>query len=444
MKLSKRIGFIAVLILLVLGSVWANGASEKSTGNSVSKDEEVQLMYWSHYGQSPAFVQAFADSVNLAAKNLGYTNVTCKAEVIEYSNYEAKYITGFASNNGPDFFLARPGDWALDGGKNPIALPLDEKAAKAWDDALSSVFFNDGYFNGVRYGFPSEGGSIQMLYINTDAMKDAGLDPENDLPETLNELKTLAEKLTIRDSSGKIIRSGFQPRYLNGGGNIMGKFLPYFHNMGCRVLSEDLTTSTGYINGDEAVRAVSWFLDMVEKSSNLEFGSPETAFQSGQTAIINREGWFAKDTLDKAPNINFVCVPFPSDEFDLAPRSGGASWCNMVSAKTEYKDLCMEIMAELAKPEYDVTLHESAGYPPVLTATMTMENEYFGSMPYAEAVLVMSDKKPSPTYDAISSWSSISNMSGDTLATIFTGEAEVEPALDSLAVRIDQMLEQSK
>src|SRR5690554_2107990 len=147
-KRNVRLITLVMLILLSVTFVFASGVGEKTT----TKDDgrPIELVYWSHYGQSPAFVQAFADSVNLAAKALGYTNVTCRAEVIEYSGYEAKYITGFSSDNGPDFFLGRPSDWALNGGRNPIALPFNDVATQAWDSSLAAAFFNDGYFNGER------------------------------------------------------------------------------------------------------------------------------------------------------------------------------------------------------------------------------------------------------------------------------------------------------
>lgn len=435
----KKCLTVLIVMLATACMLFANGTAETK-----STDEPIELVYWSHYGQSPAFVQAFADSVNIAAKNLGYDNVTCRAEVIEYANYEAKYLTGFSSDNGPDFFLARPGDYALNGGTNPIAIPLDEKATKAWDSALSSLFVEDGYFNGERYGFPAEGGSVQMLYINTDHMIEAGLDPEKDLPKTLDELYELAKVLTKRDASGKITRSGFQPRYLGGGDGVNGKFMPYLHNFGARVLSEDLTTSQGYINGEKSIEAYTWFQNLTKECSNLEFGSPETAFQSGQASIINREGWFAQDTIDKAPNIHFVCVPFPAgpDGTNLAPRAGGAGWINMVSAKSKHIDLCMEIMAELAKSEYDVTLHEPAGYPPVLTETMSLDNEYFGKLPYAECVIEMLSVNPSPAYDTIAEWGPIAVVCGDSLAAI-VGGADVRTELNALAVRIDQILSQN-
>lgn len=217
--------------------------------------------------------------------------------------------------------------------------------------------------------------------------------------------------------------------------------------MGARLLSEDLTTSTGYVNSPEAVEAFQWLNDLVYKNriSNLEFGSPEAAFQAGQASIINREGWFAQDTLDKAPDIHFVVIPFVSGEkVNLVADGAGSIWANLISAKTKYPEISQDIFKELAKPEYDVIMHEAAGFPPVLSGTLTLDNEYFGKMPYAEAMLNSKDKDPAPVYDSIKQSGSIQILFGDTVAKVLgTPGINVQAELDSLAVKIDQLLAQN-
>lgn len=425
-----------LVAMCVVGAVFAGGPKE--TGQ-----EQIELVYWSHYGQSPIFVQSFAEAANLALQRLGYENVTCKAEVIEYSGYETKYLSAFASGNGPDMFLAAPSDWAMDGGKNPIALPLNEATANAWDDALAPLYFDGGTFHGVRYGFPAEGGSIQFIYINEDYMIEAGLDPKTDYPKTMDELKAIAKKMTKYDESGKIIRSGYAPRYLGGGGAVNGKFMSIYHQYGARMLSEDLTTAKGFVNSDISKQAFQDYQDMVyvDKSVNLEFGAPETAFQSGQTAMITREGWFAGDCDQKAPNINYIIVPFISQNVAVASTQGGSAWANMINAKGEYTDICMELFNELAKPEYDVILHEAASYPPVLKETMSMENKFFATLPFAEATIASLDRTPAPAYGELSAWSTIASMMGDTMALILGG-ADVSETLDEVAEKIDVVLSQ--
>lgn len=440
MMKKASVVLLSLVLLLVPTIVFAGGSSESKDNAS---DKPIELVYWSHYGQSPAFVQAFADTANVALKNLGYDNVTCRAEVIEYSGYETKYLTAFTSGNGPDMFLARPSDWALEGGLNPIALPFPDDAADVWNNALASVFAGDGMFNGKRYGFPCEGGSLQLLYINTDYMREAGLNPETDYPKTVEEFIDVAKKMTKYDASGNIVRSGYHPRYLGGGEGVAGKFIPFIHVFGGRVLSEDLTQAVGYVNSPEAKAAFQFNKDLVYKDKvvNLDFGAPETAFQSGQTAMIFREGWLAQDILDKAPNINFMVVPYISGVANPISHAGSGIWCNMINSQSKHADICVELFKELAKPEYDVMLHEPAGYPPVLTATMTLDNGYFGKMPYAQAVIDSLKKDTAPIYDISPRWSSVAYMVGDSFAAVLGG-ADVSAELDKLAQKMQVVLNQ--
>ena len=125
-KAIRKLSVLFLLSVFVISGAFAGGNTDKE----VSADEPIELVYWSHYGQSPAFVEAFADSVELAAKNLGYDNVTCRAEIVEMSGYETKYITAFTSGTGPDFFVGHPSDWALDGGKPMFADFNDPTLAK--------------------------------------------------------------------------------------------------------------------------------------------------------------------------------------------------------------------------------------------------------------------------------------------------------------------------
>jgi ABC-type glycerol-3-phosphate transport system substrate-binding protein len=435
----KRIFLLLALALIVPACMFANGDKEQASAGS---QKPIELVYWSHYGQSPAFVQAFADASNVALKKLGYKNVTCRAEVIEYSGYEAKYLSAFASGNGPDMFLGRPSDWANEGGKHPVAMPFPADLEKTWTDALFSLLKPDGMFNGKRWGFPAENGAEQFLYINTDYMKEAGLDPVKDYPKTIDQLRTVAKKLTKYGADGTIVRSGYAPRYLGGGEGVAGKFIPFLHQYGARCLSEDLKTAEGYINSDAAKQAFQAYQDMVykDKSVNLEFGAPEAAFESGQTAMIFREGWFGADVLAKAPNINFEVVPYVSGKVNVATGGGGA-WCNMINAKSKYTDICLAIFKELAKPEYDVLLHKAAGYPPVLASTMNMDDPYFSSLPFAQACIDSSDKAPAPMYDSSSQWSSVAYMIGDSVAAVLNG-ANVNTEVDALANKMQTVLDQ--
>lgn len=433
-KKFKKISVVLLAILVIGSSVFAQGQSD-------TKDENVELVYWSHYGQSPAFVDSFAEAANKALKELGYDNVTCKSEVIEFSGFESKYLSAFAGGVGPDMFVARPANWAINGGTNPVAAPLTAEAKAAWDNALPGLYSADSYFRGESYGFPAEGGSIQFIFLNKDAMEEIGLDADKDYPKTMTELRALAKKLTKYDANGKIIRSGYAPRFLGGGAGVTGKFLSLYHQYGASILNEDLTKAEGYVNSEASKRAFQDYQDMVlvDRSISLEFGSPESAFQSGQTAMMTREAWFVQDCYDKAPNINFGVYPIVSEDVSVASTEGSAGWSTLINAKSDHLDLCMELFTELAKPEYDVIMHESSGYPPVNRFNMGVDNEYFMSLPYAQATIDSLDRPEAPIYSTIPEYNEISPMFGNALVSVLNG-ADVDSTLDKLAKEIEVIL----
>ncbi|MCP4398758.1 MAG: extracellular solute-binding protein [bacterium] len=64
-----------------------------------------------------------------------------------------------------------------------------------------------GFYNGKYYGIPHEM-SNYVAWINTAYMKEAGLDPEKDIPKTWEEFVEVGKKMTKRD--GEVItRNGF-------------------------------------------------------------------------------------------------------------------------------------------------------------------------------------------------------------------------------------------
>ena len=99
-------------------------------------------------------------------------------------------------------------------------------------------------------------------------------------------------------------------------------------------------------------------------------------------------------------------------------------------------------MAELAKPQYDITLHEPAAYPPVCKETMTMDNEYFGKQAYAEAVLNTVAKPAGPSYADKAEWGPCAGLLGDSLAKIVGSDVDIRTELNALAARMEQILNQ--
>jgi fructooligosaccharide transport system substrate-binding protein len=430
----KRIVIFIFIGLLVSGFLYAEGKQE---AKGVEEGEPVELVYWSHYGQSPPFVHAFADTANKILPEIGYPNVKVKAEVIEYQGFEVKYLSAFAAGKGPDMFCGMAPVWAGAGGKHEVAVPLPDDVAKVWDENLADYLKAWGTHDGKRYGFAAEG-IIQMLYINAGHFNEVGLNPD-DPPQTVDEFVAAAKKLTQKDSSGNITRAGYAPRHVGHGFGVADKFMPILHIFGGRMLNKDLDKAEGYINGPNSVNAFQWYQDLVEEYEvvNLDFGKPEPTFQRGQTSMIFREGWFGADTKKNAPNIDFEVAPYISGRESYAP-SNLLPWANMISKNSDYQEVCFQLFKEMCTPEADVMLHEPAGYPPILKGTYTMDNSYFASLSYAEALMKSLEKPVGPSY-FFPEIQDVAYIVGEEMVSCLHGTA-AQDAADTAAERIDKVL----
>ncbi|MDR2096539.1 MAG: extracellular solute-binding protein [Treponema sp.] len=434
----------AIAILLVLAGlmpVFAGGGGQQGA-RAPSTTEPVKLVFWHHQLQAVNNFKAFAEIATEIFAKLGYPNVTMTSEQVEYQGYLAKYVSAFSSGTGPDMFMAMSQDFALEGGANPVALPIPSDVAKIWQDALGGIYKEDGVFNGKYYGFPVAGDTSMFLYINTDHFREAGLDPEKDYPKTLDQFLAVAKKLTKYDAGGKVTRAGWQPRFGGGSFNVAAKYMPIIHNFGGRVLSEDLTKAQGYMNGPETVKAFQFLHDMVfvDKICNVELGLPDVAFQQGLASMTFREPFYAAQVTANNPGLKFSIHPYPGGVKDVVTLGGG-SWHMMINSKSKYVDLLLKMYKELVKPEYDVRMHEPDKTPPVLAGTIRMDNPYFGKLPYARALMDSLNKPVGPIYYIIPEWNTLAEIIGDAVTAVIEG-AEVKRTLDDAAVKMQVILDE--
>ncbi len=430
----KKVLLCGVFALLIVCVGYAAGESEKAEA------EEITLVFWSHYGQSPPFVQAFADTANEILPKIGYDNVTVKAEVIEYDGYMTKYQSAFTAGEGPDIFVGRARNWAMDGGVNPVAAPLPSEVANTIDETIAPMFKAQGVVDGKRYGWAVEG-AMMLLYYNKGHFEEAGLNPDNP-PLTVDEFTKAAKQLTLRDSEGNIKRSGYMPRFLGGGGGVGSKFTPIVHIFGGRVVSPDYSTANGYINGQNSLAAFQWYYDLIYKHEvvNLAFERPEPAFQQGLTSMIFREQWFEADTTQKAPGINFGVAPFIIGEESVTAAGWDQSWTYLINSNSEHKEICFDLFKAMQTREADLSLHQPAGYPPVLKDTLQNPNDFYRELRWFEAMNEeLKLKKQAPPFYDFAEWSKCQGILGDAISEVIQGAAP-EDTVDQAAERIDELL----
>ena len=277
---------------------------EKATGN---------LLYWSCFGgDSWIWEQWRVDEFKKA-----YPGVNIEVQSVPESAgmTNGVLLAAIAGGNPPDVLVA----------DNYIASYgfAGQGAFESWDPYLEAIgaSFTDflpGFrglmqYNGQTFLLPQDSNVI-MLYLNTDMVAKAGLDIK-DYPKNLNELADWAEKLTVRDASGRITRYGFIP-WLDYPGETPTTW-PYM--FGAELYNP--ATNKLELTDPRVVAAFQWMREWAQKYDPVAirgftqtaggFFSPDHLFFQDKLAMTVTGNWVTNALRIYAPQVNYTCVPIP-------------------------------------------------------------------------------------------------------------------------------------
>ncbi len=416
---------LLMIMVLVITSVTISAAPKK-----------VKLVYWTHWEQNPKFNEYYAE----AGKEFAKLHPECagvEVVTVPFSGYSAKYLAAFMARSGaPDLFNGAPHDWA---GKYDFADKMPSNIVKKVDSTIVNTARPFGVFNGIRYGFPVEGGNFQYMFINVDMYKEAGLDP-NKPPKTLSELLEHAKKLTKYDARGKVIRSGYGIRYSGDQTGITDKFLPMLHAFDGLMVDPKYKNSKGVVNSQAGIEALAFYGDLVNKHkvSSLEVGNSEVAFSKGLAAIIFRESWLPGFLATNAPNINYKVYALPSQK--ATPGPGALfGWADMVYKHSKNKKLAWEFLDFMWSKENDYKRATAQGIMPVIKTNF--DTDFVKNRPDYDAVMEMAEREPAPSYFH-PKMNEVAAAYGDAILAVIYNRQDAKTALNQAADKIDQILKQ--
>jgi sn-glycerol 3-phosphate transport system substrate-binding protein len=210
--------------------------------------------------------------------------------------------------------------------------------------------------------------STPLLYYNRDAFTAAGLDPDHP-PQTLDEIRTAAEKMTRKDAAGNVTQYGF-------GAAIYGWFLeqltakadlPYCNNGNGR----DRNATQVLINQPEDVKIVDWWTKMVADGLAINTGRNTTdaqnAFKAGRMAMT-LESTGALRGFQTSVKFSLGAGFFPRSTTNASAGGaipGGASLWIMNGKPSYEQKAAWEFVKFLETPENMAYWHTHTGYFPV-------------------------------------------------------------------------------
>ena len=394
--------------------------------------QQKKLVYWTHWEQNPDFNKWFETKGKEFAKKTGFE---VEVVTIPYQGYEAKYLSAFMGKSGaPDFFNGMTHQWC---GQYDFCDKMPADLAKIWDENLPKYMVPIGIWQGARYGVPIDNGNFQMMYINVDLFKKAGLDADRP-PKTFDDWLVAMKKLTVLDAKGEPTQVGFAIRHKGHPVGITDKFLPFAHAWGARMLSPNLDKATGFANGPEMVAALEFFgnLALKEKVSSLTLGNPEDAFGQKRAGVIYRESWFYGWVKKNAPEVNFRIYALPCGR--ACPGAGQLfPWANLVYKDSPNKQMTWEFIRFISTAKDDLEQHQLQGILPVWTANQ--ETQYVKSRPDYQAVKDMLAQPVPPAYFHPKS-NELATAFGEAVVGVLYGKGQPKALLDDAAGKMDRVL----
>lgn len=240
---------------------------------------------------------------------------------------DQKLLTGFASRQLPDLLWMdrfRIASWAARG----VLRPLDDLIAEAGIDTSKyyPAALDEVTYEGQIYGLP-QFMDVRGLYVNLDALSDAGVDPTSLDTSDWDLLNQLGAQLVVRDGD-RVDRWGFDNKlqaghlWLWGTGN------------GGSFLGDDASDVT--FNDPKVVEALDWGVRGYEEQGGFRlYESVATTWQGdeqfarGQVALTVYENWMLGILARVAPDLNFQVFPIQANGApgQLVSFSGGPAWC---------------------------------------------------------------------------------------------------------------------
>lgn len=294
--------------------------------------------------------------------------------------------------------------------------------------------------------------SLPLLYINADAFKKAGLDP-NAPPQTLDEIMAAAKKLTIKNASGQVQQYGF-------GAAIYGWFIEQLIAQSgetyCNLENgrKGLATEVQF-GGDTGTQIATWWADMVKQGLATNTGrktdDAQAAFKSGKVAMNLESTGALKGYLAAAEgNFALATAPFPKVDASAAggPIIGGASlWISGPGHNGAQQRAAWEFTKFASSAEQQAIWHTSTGYFPVNKDALELpiDKAWVAKYPqFTTAVEVLHAEKPSTATAgcALGTMPQSRKASEDGLEKAILGQASPADAMGNAAKGMTSILTQ--
>lgn len=303
-----------------------------------------------------------------------------------------------------------------------------------------------GYYTdrqGNMLSFPFNSSTI-VYYINKDAFKKAGLDP-NKVPKTWKEVNAAAEKLKA---------SGENCPYTTGWPSWMNiENFSAWHNlpMGTKENGMGGIDTQFAFNTPTHVKHLTMLGDMSKKGTFIYAGrtnQAEAKFYTGECAMLTSSTGAQANIRKNAKfdwSVNFI--PYHDDVAGAPQNSiiGGASlWVMGGKTANSYKGVA-RFFSFLSRPEVQAEWHQTTGYVPITMAAyeLTKKSGFYDKNPGADiAVKQLTNKPTTPNSKGLRFGNFVQGREviEEEMEAVFSGKKDAKTALDDAVRRGNEVL----
>jgi multiple sugar transport system substrate-binding protein len=256
------------------------GAATRGVRTTYAQDK-VKLVLLTHWGSK--------EQKDPLEKILGeYTqanpNVELEHQTVDFAELLNRITTGQLGGESPDIYHFY-NLWLPDFvGSQLLATPLSDVSTDV-TGAYGEGTVGGANYNSQVWGYPTEINDYQLIY-NKKAFDEAGLTAA---PTTFAEFREAAQKLTKKDSGGKVTQAGFM--FLGGwDSGVVHPWTSLLWSNGGQYVADDY--STALFNSQEGIDVLQLETDIVNDGSSINSQLVDADFESGRAAMTIMANWW--------------------------------------------------------------------------------------------------------------------------------------------------------
>jgi len=335
MAIIKKI--IVILLIIVVAVSLASLLGFTKVKLPFLKPKAVTLTYWGLWEEENVIKPLIDDY----QKN--HPNVTINYIKQSKIQYRERLQNVIDKGEGPDLFRFH-NTW-LPMFKNSLSpLPKSVMTVQEFQNTFYPVAYDNLFSNGNIYGLPLEVDTLALFY-NEDLFQKGGAT----VPTTWNELRAVANSLTVKDADGRIKISGIA---LGTAGNIehfsdiLG--LMFMQNgTDLRKISSTFSKD-GHNLGEDTLKYYTNFT-LLDHVWDETMDNSIVAFAGGKVAMIIAPSWEIFEIKNLNSTLPFKIVPVP--QIPEKNLNWATYWVEGVSAKSKNQEAAWDFLNYLVTKE---------------------------------------------------------------------------------------------